>query len=148
MRSNVEGVLPVRLIADPVFGEVDLTASAEELADLAKAVAEGSRFIGSKPPLDDNALAGIEARSTFDPGMRIELDASRQVLLISGDHGARGSSQTTWRPWPPARTAVISTSTTSRSTPTSSADLYRSCSKPPGVACRPGVGAKHPRGLI
>lgn len=34
-------------------------------------------------------MAGIEARTTSGPGVRIEVDASRQVLLISGDPGAR-----------------------------------------------------------
>ncbi|MEU1514040.1 hypothetical protein ABZ490_18075 [Streptomyces sp. NPDC005811] len=79
----------MRLVSDPVFGEVDLTASAEELADLAYAVAEGDGFIGSTSSPDGRTLAGIEARKASGPGVRIELDASRQVLVISGDAGAR-----------------------------------------------------------
>lgn len=79
----------MRLVSDPVFGEVDLTASAEELAGLANAVAAGGGFIGSTSPLDGGTLAGIEARKTSGCGVRIELDASRQVLVISGDPGAR-----------------------------------------------------------
>ncbi|WP_327242083.1 Imm32 family immunity protein [Streptomyces sp. NBC_01320] len=79
----------MRLVSDPVFGEVDLTASAEELADLAYAVAEGDGFIGSTSSLDGDTLAGIEARKASGTGVRIELDASRQVLVISGDPGAR-----------------------------------------------------------
>jgi hypothetical protein len=79
----------VRLVSDPVFGEVDLTASAHELAALARAVAEGDGFIGSAAPLDVDTLAGIEVRKASDPGVRIELDAARQVLVISGDPGAR-----------------------------------------------------------
>ncbi|MFD9499901.1 hypothetical protein [Streptomyces sp. NPDC060035] len=79
----------MRLAFDPVFGEVDLTASAEELADLAKAVAEGDGFIGSTSSRDGGTLTGIEARKASITGVRIELDASRQVLVISGDPGAR-----------------------------------------------------------
>ncbi|MFF1918200.1 hypothetical protein ACFVYE_43125 [Streptomyces sp. NPDC058239] len=79
----------MRLVSDPVFGEVDLTASAEELADLAYAVAEGDGFIGSASSLDGDTLVGIEARKASGAGVRIELDALRQVLVISGDPGAR-----------------------------------------------------------
>ncbi|MEU9061166.1 hypothetical protein AB0D13_20500 [Streptomyces sp. NPDC048430] len=79
----------MRLVSDPVFGEVDLTASAEELAVLANAVAEGDRFIGSTSSPEAGALAGIEARKSSRAGVRIELDAQRQVLVISGDLGAR-----------------------------------------------------------
>ncbi|MFK0174040.1 hypothetical protein ACIQU5_35255 [Streptomyces sp. NPDC090306] len=79
----------MRLVSDPVFGEMDITASAEELAGLAYAVAEGEGFIGSVPAQGGDALAGIEARKTPGPGVRIELDASRRVLVISGDPGAR-----------------------------------------------------------
>ncbi|MEU9979454.1 hypothetical protein [Streptomyces sp. NPDC051014] len=79
----------MRLVPDPVYGEVDLTASVEELAALADAVAEGEGIIGSAPPLDGDTLAGIEVRKTSGPGVRIELDASRQVLVIGGDPGAR-----------------------------------------------------------
>ncbi|MFE3902820.1 hypothetical protein ACFXPY_21525 [Streptomyces sp. NPDC059153] len=79
----------MRLFSDPVFGEVDLTASAEELADLAYAVAEGDGFIGSASSLDGDTLVGIEARKASGAGVRIELDALRQVLVISGDPGAR-----------------------------------------------------------
>ncbi|MFF1650861.1 hypothetical protein [Streptomyces sp. NPDC058240] len=79
----------MRLVSDPVFDEVDLTASAEELADLAYAVAEGDGFIGSTSSLDGDALAGIEARKASGTGVRIELDALRQVRVISGDPGAR-----------------------------------------------------------
>lgn len=81
----------MRLVSDPVFGEVDLTASAEELAALARAVAEGDGFVGSSPPLDGGTLAGVEVRKASGPGVRVELDASRQVLVISGDPGARAT---------------------------------------------------------
>ncbi|WP_443042576.1 hypothetical protein [Streptomyces sp. NBC_00344] len=36
----------MRLVPDPVFGEVDLIASVEELVGSASAVAEGGGFIG------------------------------------------------------------------------------------------------------
>jgi hypothetical protein len=78
-------VSAVRLVSDPLFGEVDLTASAEELAGLASAVAEGDGFIGSTSPLDGDTFAGVEVRRASGPGVRMELDASRQVLVISGD---------------------------------------------------------------
>ncbi|MEV6386905.1 Imm32 family immunity protein [Nocardia xishanensis] len=79
----------MRLVFDPVFGEVDLTASVEELASLAGAVAEGDRLIRSTSPSDDDTLAGVEVRKASGPGIRIELDAARQVLVIGGDPGAR-----------------------------------------------------------
>ncbi|MFE5330002.1 hypothetical protein ACFRCG_26795 [Embleya sp. NPDC056575] len=79
----------MRLVSDPTFGEVDLTASAQELAALASAVAGGDGFIGSTSPLDGDALAGVEVRPASGPGVRIALDASRRVLVISGDHEAR-----------------------------------------------------------
>jgi hypothetical protein len=79
----------VRLVSDPVFGEVDLTASAEELAGLACAVAEGDGFIKSAAPADSDTLAGIEVRKATGPGVRVDVDASRQVLVISGDSSAR-----------------------------------------------------------
>ncbi|WP_067810223.1 Imm32 family immunity protein [Nocardia beijingensis] len=79
----------MRLVFDPVFGEVDLTASVEELASLARAVAEGYGFIGSTSPLGGGTLAGVGVRKASGPGIRIELDASRQVLVISGAPGAR-----------------------------------------------------------
>ncbi|MEU1410656.1 hypothetical protein [Streptomyces sp. NPDC005731] len=79
----------MRLVRDPVLGEVDLTASAEELVDLANAVAEGDGFISSTSLLDGGTLAGIEAQKTSGPGVRIDLDASRRVLVITGDPAAR-----------------------------------------------------------
>jgi hypothetical protein len=79
----------VRLTVDPAFGEVDLTASADQLAHLAGAVAEGEGFIGSTSPTGRDSLTGVEIRTAPGPGVRIELDVSRQVLVISGDRGAR-----------------------------------------------------------
>ncbi|MEV7347068.1 hypothetical protein [Streptomyces sp. NPDC093544] len=81
----------MRLVSDPVSGEVDLTATATELACLARAVAEGVGFISSvsASPLDGNTLAGIEVRKAPGSGVRIGLDARRQILVISGDPDAR-----------------------------------------------------------
>lgn len=79
----------MRLVSDPVFGEVDLTASAEELADLAEAVAEGDRFIRSTSSEGSALLAGVAVEKASRPGVRIDLDASRQTLVISGDPDAR-----------------------------------------------------------
>ena len=83
--------MPVRLVSDPVYGEVDLTATAAELTCLASAVAEGDGFIGSASAsaLDGNTLAGIEVRKAPDSGVRIGLDAQLKTLVISGDPVAR-----------------------------------------------------------
>ncbi|MFI7362994.1 hypothetical protein ACIBO4_12760 [Streptomyces sp. NPDC050149] len=78
----------MRLVSGPFSAEVDVRASAEELNDLAYAVAEGDGFIASTP-LTGDTLVGIEARMATGTGVRIELDASRQVLVISGDPEAR-----------------------------------------------------------
>lgn len=81
----------MRLVSDPVYGEVDLTATATELACLASAVAEGAGFINaaSASSPDGNTLAGIEVRKALGSGVRIDLDAQRQTLVISGDADAR-----------------------------------------------------------
>ncbi|WP_406293571.1 hypothetical protein OG948_02930 [Embleya sp. NBC_00888] len=79
----------MRLIVDPLCGEVDLTASAKELADLADTVAEGGGYVGSTAGPGSDTLAGIEVGNASGAGVRLELDASRRVLLINGDSGAR-----------------------------------------------------------
>ncbi|MEE1830220.1 Imm32 family immunity protein [Streptomyces sp. SP17KL33] len=81
----------MRLVSDPVYGEVDLTATAAELTCLASAVAEGDGFISSASAsaLDCNTLAGIEVRKAPGSGVRISLDVQRQALVISGDPVAR-----------------------------------------------------------
>ncbi|MER5552251.1 hypothetical protein ABT001_11290 [Streptomyces sp. NPDC002793] len=79
----------MRLVSDTVFTEVVIHASAEELAALAHAVAEGGGFVGCAPSPDGGTLVGIETRKTSGTGARIALDAPRQVLVISGDPGAR-----------------------------------------------------------
>lgn len=57
----------MRLICDPVCGEVDLTASAEELNRLADAVAEGEGLLSSAPSPGNDALVGIEVEKTMRP---------------------------------------------------------------------------------
>ena len=79
----------MRLKSDPVFGEVDVKASAEELTELARAVVEGDGFVGATSPVPGDSLAGVEVREAPGPGVRIELDVERRVLVISGDRRAR-----------------------------------------------------------
>jgi hypothetical protein len=75
------------LVSDPIFGEVELTGSATELARLAGAVAEGEGFISSASAtaLDSETLAGVEVREAPGPGVLIHLDSQRRILVISGD---------------------------------------------------------------
>ncbi|MGW2869404.1 MULTISPECIES: Imm32 family immunity protein [unclassified Kitasatospora] len=79
----------MRLVSDPVYGEVDLTASAEELNRLADAVAEGKGLLISTPSPATDALAGIEVKGTAGPGVLVHLDSERQFLVISGDSAGR-----------------------------------------------------------
>lgn len=80
----------MKLVCDPVYGEVDLTASAEELNRLASAVGAGERLLSSTfAPGSDN-LAGVEVRKGSGPGVRIHLDAPRHVLVITCDQRWRG----------------------------------------------------------
>jgi hypothetical protein len=79
----------VRLVRDPVFGEVDLTGSADDLTGLASAVARGDGFIGCASLPEGDSLLGIEVRNGPGPGVRIQLDAGGRVLVISGDPVAR-----------------------------------------------------------
>ncbi|GAA2789968.1 hypothetical protein GCM10010441_13920 [Kitasatospora paracochleata] len=79
----------MRLICDPVYGEVDLTASAEELHRLADAVAEGEGQLSSTSSPGSDALAGIEVKRTAGPGVLVQLDAERRFLVISGESAGR-----------------------------------------------------------
>ena len=79
----------MRLVRDPVFGEVDLTASAEELGRLAGAVAEGAGLLDATVSAGGNALVGVEVRKTAGPGVLLGLDPERRILVISGDSAAR-----------------------------------------------------------
>lgn len=78
----------MRLIHTPVYGEVDLTASAEELSRLADTVATGGKLAATASP-GGNALAGVEVRKAPGPGVLIHLDPERQILVISGDCASR-----------------------------------------------------------
>lgn len=79
----------MRLIRDPVLGEVDLTASAEELSRLADAVANGEELLKSTVAPGSNALAGVEVKKASGPGVLIHLDPERQILVVSGDSAGR-----------------------------------------------------------
>ncbi|GJF34998.1 hypothetical protein KNE206_76980 [Kitasatospora sp. NE20-6] len=79
----------MRLICDPVYGDVDLTASAEELNRLADAVAEGEGLLSSVPSPGSDALAGVEVEKATGPGVLVRLDTGRRVLVISGDAAGR-----------------------------------------------------------
>jgi hypothetical protein len=84
-------MLPVKLVCDPVYGEADLTASAEELNRLASAVDAGEGLLGSTSAPGSDNLAGVEVRKGSGTGVRIHLDAPRHVLVISGDGVARAA---------------------------------------------------------
>ena len=79
----------MRLVSDPLFSEVVLTASAEELSRLAGAVADGEGLLSSTASPGGNGLAGVEVKKTSGPGVLIRLDPERQILAISGDCAGR-----------------------------------------------------------
>lgn len=79
----------MRLVSDPGCGEVDLSASAEELSWLANAVAQGEGLLSSTSSPGTDALAGVEVKDTSGPGVLIRRDAERQILVISGDSASR-----------------------------------------------------------
>ncbi|MEV0933734.1 hypothetical protein ACIBMX_13905 [Streptomyces phaeochromogenes] len=79
----------MRLVSDLEYGEVDLSASAEELTDLASVVAQGEGLLSSTLSPDGNTLAGVEVRGTSGPGVLIRRDPERQILVISGDSASR-----------------------------------------------------------
>lgn len=66
----------MELVSDPTCGEVDLSASAEELSRLASAVASGDGLLSSTLPPGGNVLAGVEVRDTSGPGVLLHLDSS------------------------------------------------------------------------
>lgn len=81
----------MRLVSDPLFREVDLTASAEELSRFAGAVADGEGLLSSTASAGSNALVGVEVKKTSGPGVLICLDPERQILVISGDSDGRAA---------------------------------------------------------
>ncbi|MFL6056480.1 MAG: TetR/AcrR family transcriptional regulator [Actinoallomurus sp.] len=80
----------MRIVSHSVFGEVLLSATETELTWLADLVAagEGSLTCESEPA-EPGALAAVEVAPATGPGVRIHVDATRRVLVISGDPGAR-----------------------------------------------------------
>src|SRR4051794_20199247 len=80
----------MRIVSDPVFGEVDLSATETELTRLADlvTVGEGSLTCESEPA-ESSTLTAVEVAQTTDPGVRIHIDSGRRVLVISGDPAAR-----------------------------------------------------------
>jgi hypothetical protein len=89
--ADLEGVPTVRLVCDPLFSEVDLMASAEELSRLAGAVADGEGLLNSTARPGGNDLAGVEVKKTPGPGVLIRLDRERQILVVSGDCAGRAA---------------------------------------------------------
>ncbi|WP_460068844.1 Imm32 family immunity protein [Streptomyces sp. YKOK-I1] len=79
----------MRLVSDPAFGEVVLSATAEELTRLASAVARGEGLLGSTCRAETNGLVGVEVDRTSGPGVLIHRDAERRLLVISGDSAGR-----------------------------------------------------------
>ncbi|MEV8098904.1 hypothetical protein [Kitasatospora sp. NPDC085879] len=79
----------MRLVSDPLYGEIDLTATAEELRRLAGAVADGEGLLGATTPPRDHELAGVEVRTTPGPGVLLHLDSAGRTLVISGDSAGR-----------------------------------------------------------
>ncbi|MFJ9710041.1 hypothetical protein [Streptomyces sp. NPDC101234] len=85
----------MRLVSDPGYGEVDLSASAEELTWLASAVAQGQGLLSRPPSPGGNALTGVEVKGTSGPGVLVRLDVERQIARS----GAYCSSATRLSPW-------------------------------------------------
>ncbi|MFF3579785.1 Imm32 family immunity protein [Streptomyces mirabilis] len=79
----------MRMVSDPGYTEVDLSASAEELTWLASAVARGEGLLSSTPSPGGDALVGVEVLKSSGPGVLIRRDAERQILVISGDSAGR-----------------------------------------------------------
>ncbi|MFF7600069.1 Imm32 family immunity protein [Streptomyces mirabilis] len=79
----------MRVVSDPGYAEVDLSASAEELTWLASAVARGEGVLSSTSSPGSDALAGVEVLKSSGPGVLIRRDAERQILVISGDSAGR-----------------------------------------------------------
>ncbi|MFG1809246.1 hypothetical protein [Streptomyces sp. NPDC049040] len=79
----------MRLVRDPVFGEVDITASADELTRLAGAVADGEGLLSASDNPEGDVLAGLEVRKSSGPGVLVRLDPERRILVISGDSAGR-----------------------------------------------------------
>jgi hypothetical protein len=92
----------MRIVSWPATGELDLTATAAELTRLADVVEAGGGSLSctsepselsepSEPsePSECDALTAVEVTGTTGSGVRIDVDTSREVLLISGGPAAR-----------------------------------------------------------
>ncbi|ELP66327.1 hypothetical protein ACKI1I_32780 [Streptomyces turgidiscabies] len=79
----------MRLVPDPGSGEVDVSASAEELMRLANAVALGEGVVSATSSPGSDTLTGIRINRTSGPGAFIHQDAERRILVISGDSASR-----------------------------------------------------------
>ncbi|MER7689915.1 hypothetical protein [Streptomyces sp. NPDC097610] len=79
----------MRVVSDPGYTEVALSASAEELTWLASAVARGEGLLSFTSSPGGDALAGVEVLKSSGPGVLIRRDAERQILVISGDSAGR-----------------------------------------------------------
>ncbi|MGW4981653.1 Imm32 family immunity protein [Streptomyces mirabilis] len=79
----------MRMVSDPGYTEVDLSASAEELTWLASAVARGEGLLSATSSPGGDALVGVEVLKSSGPGVLIRRDAERQILVISGDSVGR-----------------------------------------------------------
>jgi hypothetical protein len=89
MVADLEGASAMRLVFDPVFSEVILMASAEELSRLAGAVADGEGLLSSTASPGSSDLTGAEVKKTSGPRVLVRLDPERQILVISGDCAGR-----------------------------------------------------------
>ncbi|GAA3091580.1 hypothetical protein GCM10017562_73430 [Streptomyces roseofulvus] len=81
----------MKLVSDPGFGEVDLSGSAEELTCLAHAVAQGNGLLDATPVPGGEVLGGVAVRATSGPGVLVQWDADRQILVIGGDSVGRAA---------------------------------------------------------
>lgn len=79
----------MRVVSDPGYTEVALSAAAEELTWLASAVARGEGLLSCTSSPGGDALAGVEVLKSSGPGVLIRRDAERQILVISGDSAGR-----------------------------------------------------------
>ncbi|OKJ13797.1 Imm32 family immunity protein [Kitasatospora sp. CB01950] len=75
----------MELSGDPKFGEVEVEATAEELAALADAVVAGEGHL----TFSAGVLAAIEVAATDGPGVLVSVDGERRVLVIGGDAAGR-----------------------------------------------------------
>jgi hypothetical protein len=82
----------MRIVSHSLLGEVLLSATKTELIRLADLVAVGAGSLTCESePADPGSLAAVEVAEATGPGVRFHVDATRHVLVISGDAGARAT---------------------------------------------------------